>query len=150
GFGRLIVKMIFVLLWALFMFLLFIATVICGVLCLILRERKRKFCANALLVCATISVALVYSANLLPKDSTTKNPALDFVRASYVRHADLAGREIEKAQYVEDMSTPWRNLALVYGECDRSTGLRRAKELLQTFRKTSPANVDLAARLCIV
>jgi membrane protease YdiL (CAAX protease family) len=142
-------ELIALIIWFLALFLLAGGTLICSVLCLCFKQRRRAIAIDVLLWLATLTVVVFYSANFLPS-KISKGPNSESLRMSYIKKADLTGLDILSVSYMTRLESPWKEIAHLEGAWSLQKVLEQTEKTLHKISKDHPDDATLASRLAIV
>jgi membrane protease YdiL (CAAX protease family) len=141
--------MIIIFLWGAAFFLLLLATIVCGISCLRLKEQARLKAIDLLLVLATLLVVVNLSAAFLPKTDEMKKAA-EASELNYVHKADLIAAGLTQSSYAERLGEPWHLIAHLEGVPSLPDALKESKKDLDSFLDKHPSDPEILQRLAIV
>jgi len=142
--------MLILFLWTISFALAGLATLVCGIVCLFIKDKNRAIAIDTLLGVATLTVALGLSANFIPKEILTSAGSGNTTDLEYHRQADLWNVPLKNSRFYEQINPAIRPIAFLDGyrsfESIRKMSITAFKALL----KEHPHDQALNARMAIL
>ncbi|MFA7336829.1 MAG: type II CAAX endopeptidase family protein [Candidatus Obscuribacterales bacterium] len=141
--------MFWLFLWVLAFFLVAAGTFISAIVSCLVKGKWQRTCVDVLLVFATLSVAVGFSAALLPKEIIEKE-STKLPPAARIHQADFSASGLIGLGYTEQYDGPLKFIVMLDGQTSIKKATATVLESVKSLANSYPNDDQLAARLAIL
>jgi len=142
-------SMFWLFLWVLAFFLVAAGTFISAIVSCLVKGKWQRTCVDVLLVFATLSVAVGFSAALLPKEIIEKE-STKLPPAARIHQADFSASGLIGLGYTEQYDGPLKFIVMLDGQTSIKKATATVLESVKSLANSYPNDDQLAARLAIL